>query len=312
MFLAIQAFVNVVEKGGFAPAARGAGQAVSSLTRQVDALEDILGTTLLNRSTRRVTLTAAGETYYPQALRLLAELEEANRSVREDGGPPRGLLRVSLPAAFARLHVTPFIPRFMAEYPGIELDLLVTDEIVNLVERRIDVAIRLGALPSSSLIGRRLAPHRRVVCASPAYLAAHGTPATPADLTSHNCLVFCFADGERAWRLSRGERVEQLRVKGTLRANQAEMLKEAAVAGVGLALLATWLVGEEIAQGLLRPVLPGWKAEIGRPAGSTPLPEDTGIHAVYQPDRRHSPKVRAFTTFLQERFGTPPYWDRAL
>ncbi|HWU03055.1 MAG TPA: LysR family transcriptional regulator, partial [Novosphingobium sp.] len=143
MFAAIKAFVAVVDEGGFAPAARRAGQAASSFTRHVDALEGELGATLLNRSTRRVSLTAAGEAYYAQAVGILAGLEEANRSLRERDGPPRGLLRVSLPASFARMHVTPFLPRFMAEYPGVELDLVMSDEIINLVEGRIDVAVRL-------------------------------------------------------------------------------------------------------------------------------------------------------------------------
>jgi len=310
MFAAVRAFVAVVDEGGFAPAARRAGQAASSFTRQVDALEGELGVSLLNRSTRRVSLTAAGDVYYAQAVSILAGLEEANRTIRERDGPPRGLLRVSLPASFARMHVTPFLPRFMAEYPGVELDLLMSDELVNLIERRIDVVVRLGALDSSSLIARRLAPHRRVVCASPAYLERRGMPAAPGDLKDHACLTFAFADGERRWRFTRGERIEQIRVKGPLRANQAEALKEAALAGFGVVMLPTWLVGEEIAQGILLPLLGDWHADIGR-LGAPPVAEN-GIHALYLPDRRGSPKVRVFVDFLAERFGSPPYWDRAL
>jgi len=310
MFAALRAFVAVVEEGGFAPAARRAGQAPSSFTRHVDALESSLGVSLLNRSTRNVSLTTAGESYYPRATRLLAELDEANSRIREREGPPRGRLRVSLPASFARMHITPFLPRFMAEYPLIELDLVMSDALVNLVEQRIDVAVRLGALDSSSLIARRLAPHRRIVCASPAYLAQHGAPVAPQDIGTHACLTFAFADGERLWRFSQGQRAEQVRVKGPLRANQAEALKEAALAGFGLVMLPTWLVGEEIAQGMLQPVLTDWQADISRP-GATALP-DGGIHALYLPDRKESPKVRAFVDFLAERFGAPPYWDRAL
>jgi len=310
MFAAIGAFVAVVDEGGFAPAARRAGQAASSFTRHVDALEGALGVTLLNRSTRRISLTAAGEAYYPQAVQILAGLAEANRSLRERDGPPRGLLRVSLPSSFARMHVSPFLPRFMAEYPGVELDLLMSDEVVNLVERRIDVAVRLGAIDSASLIARRLAPHRRIVCASPAYLAKRGMPEAPGDLTDHACLTFAFADGERRWRFTQGEQVEQIRVKGPLRANQAEALKEAAMAGFGVVMLPTWLVGEEVAQGSLQPLLGAWHADIGR-LGAAPLVEG-GIHALYLPDRKESPKVRVFVDFLLERFGSPPYWDRAL
>lgn len=308
MFAAIRAFVAVVDEGGFAPAARRAGQAASSFTRHVDALEAELGVALLNRSTRQISLTAAGEIYYPQAVRLLAGLEEAHRGIRERDGPPRGLLRVSLPVSFARLHVIPFLPRFMAEYPGVELDLMVSDTVVNLVEQRIDVAIRLGALDSSSLIARRLAAHHRVVCASPAYLAQRGIPQKPEDLAHHACLTFAFADGERRWLFAQGDRIERIRVSGPLRANQGEALKEAALGGFGLVMLPTWLVGEEIAQGGLRPVLSEWQADIGR-IGAPP-PGESGIHAVYLPDRRGSPKVRAFVQFLAERFGSPAYWDR--
>lgn len=310
MFAALHAFVAVVEEGGFAPAARQNGQAASSFTRHVDALESRLGVTLLNRSTRRVTLTSAGEAYYPQAVGILQALGEANRSLREGGGAARGLLRVSLPVTFARLHVTPFLPRFMAEYPDIELDLLLSDEVVNLVERRIDIAIRLGALDMSSLIARRLAPQRRVVCASPAYLAAHGVPLAPCDLAAHDCLLFSFADGERRWRFTRGDHDEQVRVKGRLRANHADVLKEAALAGYGLVMMPTWLVGDEIAQGLLEPVLPQWQADIARPSGS--VAGEAGIHAVYLPDRRKMAKVQVFVDFLASRFGAPPYWDRAV
>lgn len=313
MFAAVKAFVAVVDEGGFAPAARQAGQAASSFTRHVDALEAALGTQLLNRSTRRITLTPAGELYLPQAQRLLAALEEANRSVREGGGPPRGLLRISLPASFARLHVTPFLPRFMAEYPGIELDLQMSDTVIDLVGQRIDIAIRLGALEASSLIARRLAPHRRIVCASPAYLAQQAMPSCPADLANHPCLTFAFAEGERRWRFVRDGQVEQIRVSGPLRANQAEALLEAALAGFGLVMLPTWLAGEAIAQGALQPVLVDWNADIGRPGSGGALGlQEGGIHAIYLPDRRASPKVRAFVDFLAARFGSPPYWDRAL
>src|SRR5215469_5322092 len=190
VFAGIKAFVAVADKGGFAKAARGAGAATSSIMRQVDALEEHLGTTLLNRSTRSVTLTPAGEAYYAQAVRIVSDLDEANRSVSELHGPPRGLLRVSLPVAFARLHVAPIVPEFIKLYPGIELELLMTDSFVNLVEDRVDLAIRIGSLESSSLIARRLAPHRRVLCASPEYIRTHGEPRVPADLAKHNCLRF--------------------------------------------------------------------------------------------------------------------------
>ena len=217
VFASIKAFVAVADEGGFAKAARKAGAATSSMTRQVDALEEHLGTILLNRSTRRVTLTPAGEAYYVQAARILSDLEEANRSVSELSGPPRGLLRVTLPVAFARLHVAPIVSEFLKSCPEIELELLMTDNVVNLVEDRIDMAIRIGSLKSSSLVARKLAPHRRVVCASHEYLKTHGEPGVPTDLAKHNCLTFSYSTGDRTWRFARAGQDEQVRVRGNLR-----------------------------------------------------------------------------------------------
>lgn len=310
MFAGVRAFVAVVEEGGFAPAARQAGQAASSFTRHVDALEAALGTILLRRSTRRVTLTPAGEAYYPQAQRILASLDEANRSIRERDGVPRGLLRVSVSAAFGRLHVLPCLPSFMAAFPAVDLDLQMSDALVDLADRRVDVAIRLGALESSDLIARKLAPHRRIVCASPAYLARQGAPQVPADLSAHACLTFAFAEGERRWCFERDGQTEQIRVKGPLRSNHGDALLEAALAGLGLAMLPTWLAGQKIADGRLQPVLEGWRADLARPgSGASGALREGGIHAVYLADRRASAKVRAFTDHLAAHFGNPPYWE---
>ncbi|WP_022677238.1 substrate binding domain-containing protein, partial [Novosphingobium sp. B-7] len=165
-------------------------------------------------------------------------------------------------------------------------------------------------LDSSSLVARRLAPQRRLVCASPAYLAAHGTPQVPQDLADHACLTFAFADGERRWRLTRDGQHEWVRVAGPLRTNHADTIRETALAGAGLALLPTWLVGEDVAQGRLRPVLAEWHGDIARPGA--PPPGDPGIHALYLPDRRGMAKVRLLVDFLAESFGTPPYWERCL
>ncbi|MEM7025798.1 MAG: LysR family transcriptional regulator, partial [Pseudomonadota bacterium] len=295
--------VAVVEDGGFAKAARRMSMATSSLTRQVNSLEGHLRTQLLNRSTRSVTLTHAGQSYYEQASRILDDLEEANRSISEAEGPPRGLLRVSLPVAFARLHVAPAISAFLRSCPDIELDLMMTDSVVNLVEERVDIAIRIGSLESSSLISRKLAPHRRVVCASPGYLKAHAEPRTPADLAQHTCLSFSYAKGDQTWRFAGPLGKEEVPVRGNLRTNSSEMLREAAVGGSGVILMPTWLVGADIDAGRLRVLLPDWEAGPGG-AGAA-------IHAVYLPNRRSSKKVRAFIDFLIARFGSPPYWERA-
>jgi DNA-binding transcriptional LysR family regulator len=308
VFASVKAFVAVADEGGFAKAARRSGVATSSVMRQVDALEKQLGAILLNRSTRSVTLTPAGETYYAQAARILSDLDEANRSVSELSGPPRGLLRVSLPVAFARLHVAPIVPEFLKSCPGMELDLVMTDSIVNLVEDRIDLAIRIGSLESSSLIALRLAPNRRVVCGSPKYVKAHGEPRTPAELAIHNCLTFSYSMGDRTWRFRRAGQDEQVRVRGNLRANHSETLREAALAGLGLILMPTWLIGRDLVQGRLSPMLQDWQANVGRQTSAAH--QEGGIYAVYLADRRASAKVHAFTEFLARKFGSPPYWDR--
>lgn len=308
LFAGIRAFVAVADKGGFARAARESGVATSSIMRQVDALEEHLGSVLLNRSTRSVTLTPAGEAYYGQAVRILSDLDDANRSVSERHGPPRGLLRVSLPVAFARLHVAPIVPGFMKSCPGIELELLMTDNVVNLVEDRVDVAIRIGSLESSSLIVRRLASNRRVLCVSPKYIRTRGEPRVPADLAKHNCLTFSYSTGDRTWRFSKNGRDEHVRVGGNLRANNSEMLRQAALAGLGLILMPTWLIGRDLTEGRLRQVLTEWQADVGRQSAAPR--QEGGIYALYLADRRGSAKVHAFTEFLVERFGSPPYWDR--
>lgn len=300
-FAALRAFAAVVEEGGFAKAARRMGVATSSVTRHVNGLEGRLRAQLLNRSTRSVTLTDAGESYYEQAARILGDLEDANRSVREAEGSPYGLLRVSLPVAFGRLHVAPAISEFLSACPDIELELMMTDSVVNLVEERVDLAIRIGNLQSSSLIARKIAPHRRVVCASPDYLSEHGEPRTPADLSQHACLILSYAKGDQVWRFAGPSRREEVRVTGHLRANNSEVLRNAAIGGSGLILMPTWLVGNDLDAGRLRRLLTDWEAGPGGAA----------IHAVYLPNRKGSKKVLAFIDFLKARFGSPPYWDRA-
>jgi len=300
-FAALKAFCAVVEEDGFAPAARRMGQATSSLTRQVTALEKSLGTQLLNRSTRSVTLTDAGVGYYAQAVVVLDVLEDANRSVSEAGGAPRGHLRVSMPVVFSSMHIAPAMGTFMRRFPDIKLELELSDRFVNLVENRIDVAVRIGVLETGSLIARKLAPNRRLICASPAYLSAHGAPAHPDRLLEHNCLCFKFADGDRNWRLEKGTEQVSFKVHGTMVADNSEMLRQAAISGAGLLLMPSWLVGEDLKAGRLVQVLEDWTAGHRE--------TETSIHAVYLPNRKGSRKVRAFVDHLMEAFGSPPYWE---
>lgn len=300
-FAALKAFITTVDHGGFAPAGRQLEMATSSVIRQVDSLERALSTRLLHRTTRKVTLTAAGETYYEHAVRLLTDLENANLEVAEAEGPPSGLLRVSLPVAFGQLHVAPALHRFAERYPDVSLDLLLTDDVVDLVSSRLDLAVRLGSVNATEVIAQKLAPHRRVLCASPAYLQRHGRPLTPADLAHHSCLKFAYSTGSQVWHFS-GRSEERVTVNGPLRANSSQVLREAAVNGMGVILMPSWLVGEDLRAGRLEALLPEWRAGLER--------EDEAVHALYLPTRRGSKKVRAFIEFFSEHFGTPPYWER--
>ncbi|MBO9436898.1 LysR family transcriptional regulator [Ruegeria sp. R13_0] len=300
-FAALRAFRAVVEEDGFAPAARLMGLATSSLTRQVNALEDSLGTQLLNRSTRSVTLTDAGSAYYDQAILVLDALDDANRSVSEAGGAPRGLLRISMPVVFGSLHVAPAMGLFMRRCPEIELDFRLSDGFVNLVEERIDIAIRIGKLDTSSLIARKLAPNRRLICASPDYLGEHGVPEHPDDLRDHNCLCFAFADGDRTWKMEKDGESLSVKVAGSMVANNSEMLRQTAISGGGLLMMPSWLVGEDVKAGRLKPILSDWTVGHGE--------TNTAIHAVYLPNRKGSKKVTAFVDHLAAHFGSPPYWE---
>ncbi|HEY0210697.1 LysR family transcriptional regulator [Acerihabitans sp.] len=302
-FAALSAFVAVVEHGGFAPAARRLGVAASSLTRQLNGLEESLGTLLMNRSTRSVTLTETGRQYYEDARRILEDLVNADRSASEQSGPPGGLLKVTMPVAFGRLHVAPALPVFLQQFPHIQLELHLSDALANLVEDRLDIALRLGVPGSSTLIARKLAPHHRVICASPDYLGEHGAPREPGDLTAHNCLLFDYLATGNRWTLSRGGRQEKVAVSGNLRANNSEMLREAAIGGAGLLLMPTWLVGGDIAAGRLVPVLQEWTP--------SPAAGEGAVWAVYLANRRGSRKIASFIDFLAVHFGSPPYWDEA-
>ncbi len=295
-------FAEVVDAGSFSAAGRRLGLVPSSVSRQISGLENTLGARLVNRSTRKLSLTEAGRLYYGHAARILLEVEEANRAISHLEAAPRGVLRVNAPIGFGRLHVAPAIRAFLDRYPGLSIDLTLTDNFVDLVEEGADVAIRVGELADSSLIARRLAPNRRVIAASPEYLERRGEPVKPEDLAEHNCLIYKRNEGNIVWKLkgpSGG--VIEVPVSGTLQTNSTEALHAAGLAGLGLVLLPTWLIGGDLQAGRLRPVMCDYLV--------SPTAIDTAIHAVYPHNRNLSVKVRAFVDFLVETFGTRPYWE---
>jgi DNA-binding transcriptional LysR family regulator len=294
-------FTRVVEAGSFSAAARETGQSKSAVSKRIARLENRLGVRLLNRTTRRLSLTEPGRTFYDGCRRMVSEAEAAEREVLYLSGAPRGTLRVNAPMSFGALHVAPALGEFMRRYPELSVDLVLDDREVDLVEEGFDVGVRIKVLADSSLVARRLAPSRRVVCAAPGYLQAHGTPEAPEDLLRHGCLFYSYQAAGRLWRFRGPPGDRHVRVSGRLTANNGEALLAAALAGMGLIFMPTFIAGEDLRAGRLRWVMREWNDA-----------EDVSIHAIYPASRNLSPKVRVFVDFLAGRFGTDPYWDRGL
>jgi DNA-binding transcriptional LysR family regulator len=306
-FAGMRAFVRAVELGSFSRAAAEEGVKVSTVSRYVTALEADLGAALFNRSTRRLHLTEVGTTFYDRAVRIVAEVADARLAATSLNVRPQGLLRINIPGAFGRRHVVPHLRDFLAAYPDIQVDATLTDETVNLIASGADVAVRIGALADSSLVARRLAPQRRLLVAAPAYLADRRPVAAPSDLEDHDCLLFALQPKQVWYFLAHDPPTTEpleVPVRGRLRANDSEALLDAVLASLGIALLPTWLTGEAIMAGRLTPLLPDWEALIA------PGPQ-RAIWGVYPPKKVVSPKVRTFLSFIEARFGKPPYWDHA-
>ncbi|MDE3177442.1 MAG: LysR family transcriptional regulator [Pseudomonadota bacterium] len=297
-FAAAQAFVAVADARSFSEAARRLRVAKSVVSRQVAALEAALGVTLLNRTTRSLSLTEAGRGYYERIERVLADFEDADRAVSDTRAAPCGKLKVSAPLSFGFLHLAPALSDFLLRHPGVSMDVAMNDRFVDLVSEGFDLAVRVGTLADSSLIARRLAPARRVVCASPAYLAARGAPQTPDDLQRHECLFNGNLATGREWRFVGAKGAPwPVAVEGRLNLDNGDALRVAALHGLGLAILPTFIVGADLQSGALATVLADY------------LPQDLSINAVYPQVRHLSPTVRAFVDFLAARFGPDPYWD---
>lgn len=312
MIDALQCFVAVVECGSLSRAALQLEMAISSVSRKLDALEAELGSRLLLRSSRQVILTDAGERFLPRARNILAELADGKAAVQELDSEPRGLLTVTAPAAFGRLHVAPAIAMFLQRHPLLEVELHVSDDVVDLAARRVDVAVRAGVLPASDLVATRLAGLTRVASASPAYLEKHGWPRSPEDLLNHQCLTVSGRSAPRGWWRFEGVNGNQpLAVKGKLRCDDTDSLLHAAIGGAGVVHLANWLVSDAIVAGQLVPIFP--MEPVQRhvvPPRRDPM--ESAIHAVHMPGRSNQVKAQLLIRHLREYFGDPPYWDLAM
>lgn len=305
MIDAIQVLLAAVEAGSLSGVARERGVAVSSIARKLDALEQDMGVKLLKRGSRQLLLTDAGETFLPRARAIVSELNDARHALAELSSDPRGLLTVAAPASFGRRHVVRAVGSFLALYPAMEVDLHLSDDLLDLSTRRVDLAVRMGVLQDSELVATTLASVQRFVCASPAYLARHGAPRTPHDLLGHNCLNLASTPFPSGWWTFAGvNQALPLPVKGNFRSDDTEALLHAALDGVGVAHLASWLVSDDIVAGRLVPVF--------APALAARGPRLPAIHAVRLPGRSHAAKAQLFIAHLRRSFGAPAYWDRAL
>jgi DNA-binding transcriptional LysR family regulator len=290
-------FARVVTAGSMSAAARELGISPPVVSKRIRSLEERLGTRLLQRTTRQLALTESGKGFYERVVAILASVDEAEAWVSRRAAAARGVLRVTAPTSFGRLHVAPHLVDFLKSYPDITMDLSLTDAFVDIVADGFDLAIRIADLQDSSLVAKRLAPNHRLLCAAPEYLAEMGEPSALGDLQHHRLLVH----NADQWRLEGPFGPATVKVDSAVRTNSSEVVREAVLAGIGIALRSTWDVGPEIDSGRLRIVLPGWRAS-----------SRVAVHAVY-PSRRHlAHKVRVFMDFLGDRFGSPPYWDKGL
>jgi DNA-binding transcriptional LysR family regulator len=290
-------FVTAIESGGFSAAARQLGQTPSAVSKHVARLEDRLGARLINRTTRRLSLTAEGEAYFGRARRILADIEDAEQAISQSSGTPQGELRVNTSVAFGQSQLVPLLPAFLDRYPQLRIKLTLNDRIVDLVEEGDDVAIRIADLADSNLIGRKLADSRRILCASPDYIARHGRPAVPADLARHRCLVPNYASALSNLEFEGPDGIERIHVSGAFESNNADSLYRLALAGLGIVRFAEFMVGADVRAGRLVPLL----QEFDR--GRSPP-----IMAVYPHKKHLSPRVRAFVDFLVEKFTPVPPW----
>lgn len=298
----MQVFQKVAALGSFSAAARALGMSQAMATKHVEAIEKHLGARLFQRTTRRLTLTEAGSRYRAATERILAEIEEAEREASAATTELTGTLRLNLPLAFGLREVVPAIADFAHRYPALTVDVGLSDRVVDLVEEGWDLAIRIGRLPDSALVARKLAPIRTGLAAAPAYLARHGAPTTVADLNNHNCLGYTLPTPASAQRWAFGsEGKTVVPVSGTFRANNGDALCAAAVAGIGIIYQPLFITRDDLLAGRLVPV-------------SLDLPafDFANVHAVHAPSRHVPAKVRAFSDFLAERWTGLPPWERGL
>lgn len=284
----MKVFAAVVDAGSFAAAADRLGLSRAMTSKYVGHLEAHLGTRLLHRTTRRLGLTESGAAYHERCAQILMEIAEAEASATHLTVKPQGTLRVALPIAFSIRHIAPLISTYLAKYPDVRIDATLSDRRVDLIEEGLDLALRAGPSPEPGLIAHRLASDKVVICGAPAYLQRHGVPTSPGDLAGHNCMLYTYSSAGSEWTLRGPDGEHTVKVAGTVRANNGDLLKQLAMDGIGLLRQPGFLVGDEIRAGRLVEVLQDYTLD--------PI----GIYAVY-PSRKHlSAKIRTFVDYLAE------------
>lgn len=296
----IAVFVQVVDASSFTAAADKLGLSKSVISKYVTRLEDRLGARLLHRTTRRLSLTEVGRAFYERSRRGLQEIDEAEAEVSRLQGEPRGTLRLNAPMSFGILHIAPALPELLSRYPDLSVDMNLDDRKVDVIEEGFDVSVRISDLPDSSLVARRLGPCRHAVVAAPAYLERYGTPRTPEDLQDHKVLTYRYQESAQDWHfLSPDGKPVSVAVKGSIQMNNSLAIREVVLGGIGITRTPTFVVGRDIQEGRLLPLLVDYQTL------------EVSIYLVY-PQRRHlSPKVRAFVELMAERISDTPYWDRS-
>ena len=290
-FESIRAFTQVVEAGGFAAASRQMGLSRSQVNKLVMNLENSLGIQLLHRTTRKVTPTDTGRAFYQRCVAILSDLTEAEQAALQMQTEPKGNLRVNAPMSFGTLHLAPAITDFLLTYPELRVELTLSDRFIDLIAEGFDITLRIAQPPNNnSLIVHHLKPIERVICAAPSYLDIHGTPTHPEELKNHSCLHYGELASLNQWKLWNSERKYEIKVKGAMCSNNGEVLQEAAVKGLGIALLPTFMIGKELEQGRLKAILSDFHAP------------SISLYIIYPVNRHLSTKVQLFTEFLKQRF----------
>lgn len=294
-FDSMHAFTQVVDASGFAAASRKMGLSRSQVNKLVINLEDSLGIQLLQRTTRKVTPTKTGLAFYERCRAILAEVAEAEEAITQYQTQPKGTLRVNAPMSFGTKYLAPILPNFLTQHPDLKVELVLNDRFIDPIEEGFDISIRISAQPTtSSLIIHTLCPAPRVLCAAPAYLEQQGIPGNPDQLKNHSCLHYGYSAPLNQWELKGPNQTQSIRVQGTVCSNNGEVLRQAALKGLGIALLPHFLVGEDLKADRLQVVLSSYASP------------EIAVHILYPVSKHLSPKVQLFTAFLQSQLGQEP------